>query len=232
MNACVWYVCLFVCVCKLPHVCDTPGHIVFPLVRRVASYQGPLDVSRSPPPPTSGGPVEAAISTQRKPPRQHERPFILHSAPPFDFFFFFFNQHSSSTCFSGQIASFVFVYERASARRLKKIKKYVFSAVSSHLQVFILLMNLHQSVTQNEAGTYTHTHTANIFHWHLSQTIKNGVQKKPRRWAKPVPDSPIRLNSDYFIQPNITHYEILLYDLRTYDIPDLWPHIGSGWNSQ
>lgn len=39
--------------------------------------------------------------------RPHERPFILHSA-------LFFNQHSSFTCLSGQIASFVFVPSQAS----------------------------------------------------------------------------------------------------------------------
>lgn len=39
--------------------------------------------------------------------RLHERPFILCSA-------LFFNQHSSFTCLSGQIASFVFVPSQAS----------------------------------------------------------------------------------------------------------------------
>lgn len=98
--------------------------------------------------------------------RLHERAFILHSA-------LFFNQHSSFTCLSGQIASFVFVPLQATKLTTQR-RVFFFLVILFHLEVFIWFWNA--QVKHNETGVCTCTAKDRLHHHHRSQKI--GIQSK------------------------------------------------------
>lgn len=99
--------------------------------------------------------------------RLHERAFILHSA-------LFFNQHSSFTCLSGQIASFVFVPLQATKLTTQR-RVFFFLVILFHLEVFIWFWNA--QVKHNETGVRTCTAKDRLHHHHRSFKVRSKKQK-------------------------------------------------------